>query len=77
MVNKNNTITVDTLLAMLKDGRITRDMPLAIWDNTQGVRGINAVEIHTYKDGTQVLSFFSGASVADIQNCVSTSEVFP
>jgi hypothetical protein len=62
----------------LADGRVTTSMPLAIWDNAEGsVRGVNAVEIHTYKDGSQVLSFFSGAPVSDIKDCVSTAEVFP
>ncbi len=78
MVNKDNTITVADLLAMLADGRVTPDMPLAIWDNAEGtVRGINATEIHFYKDGAKVLAFFSGAMVADIKDCVSTAEVFP
>jgi len=78
MVNHSNTITVECLLAMLKDGRVTPGMPLAIWDNAEGsVRGVNAVEIHTYKDGSQALTFFNGASVADIKDCVSTAEVFP
>ncbi len=79
MVNRNNTITVECLLAMLKDGRITPDMPLAIWDNAEGmVRGVHAVEIHTYKDGTKVLSFFMASSpVADIKDCTTAAEVFP
>ena len=78
MVNKDNTITVGELMKMLADGRVTMDMPLAIWDNVEGtVRGINATEIHFYKDGSKVLSFFSGAPVSDIKDCVSTAEVFP
>lgn len=78
MVNKDNTITVAELLSMLADGRVTPDMPLAIWDNAEeSVRGVIAVEIHTYKDGSKVLSFFRGAPVSDIKDCTTCAEVFP
>lgn len=78
MVDKDNTVTVAMLLSMLADGRVSPDMPIAIWDNMDAsVRGVSAVEIHTYKDGSKVLSFFSGAPVADIKNSVSAAEVFP
>lgn len=80
MVNKDNTITVALLLKMLADGRVTPDMPLAIWYNgDETVRGVCGVEIQTYKDGAKVLCFFSdmGANVADITDCQSSAEVFP
>ncbi len=77
-VNKDNTFTVGELLKMLADGRVTPDMPLAVWDHEQGaVRGFNALEIHTYKDGSKALTFFEGAPCADIKDCESSSEVFP
>jgi hypothetical protein len=78
MVNKDKTFTVAELLAMLTDGRITTNMPLVIWDNEHGaVRGIKALEIHTYKDGSKALTFFEGEPCADIKDCVSSAEVFP
>ncbi len=78
MVNKDKTFTVGELLKMLADGRITPEMPLAVWDSNRGVvRGVNALEIHSYKDGSKALTFFEGEPCADISNCVSSSEVFP
>lgn len=78
MVNKDNTFTVAELLKMLTDGRITPEMPLAVWDSGGGmVRGLKALEIHSYKDGSKALTFFEGEPCADIVNCVSSSEVFP
>jgi len=78
MVNKDKTFTVAELLQMLADGRITPDMPLATWDQGQGtVRGFQALEIHTYADGSKALTFFEGEPCADIKHCVSAAEVFP
>lgn len=78
MINKDKTMTVAELLAILADRRISPDMPLATYDNATGtIRGIVAFEIHTHKDGSQSLSFFDGAQIADIATLVSTAEVFP
>ena len=78
MVNKNNTVTVAELLAILQDGRIKPDMPLATYDNTSGtIRGIAAFEIHTFLDGSQALSFFDGVQIADPKDLASCAEVFP
>lgn len=78
MVNKNNTVTVAELLAILADGRISLDMPIAIWDNASGtIRGVNAFEIQTFTDGSKALTFFDGAVCAEIKNVESTAEVFP
>jgi hypothetical protein len=78
MINRDETITIGTLLKMLADGRITADMPVTFYDNYSGtVHGIQAVEIHTYKDGSQAVNIFDGAQCAFIEDCVSTSEVFP
>lgn len=78
MVNKDNTITVAELLSMLTDGRIITSMPVAIWDNATGtIRGINAFEIQTFKDGSKALTFFDGAVCAEIKDVESTAEVFP
>lgn len=77
MVNKNNTLTVADLLKMLADGQVTMDMPITIWDSCEGtVRGLNAVEIHTYKDGSKSLSIFEGAPCADIKDVLTTVEVY-
>lgn len=78
MVNKGNTVTVAELLAILADGRITPDMPIAIWDNATGtIRGVNAFEIQTFKDGSKALTFFDGAVCAEVKNVETTAEVFP
>lgn len=78
MINKDRTVTVAELLAILADGRITPDMPIAIWDSATGtIRGINAFEIHTFKDGSKALTFFDGAVCARIEDAVSAAEVFP
>lgn len=78
MINKDKTLTVAELLAILADGRITPDMPLSIYDNATGtIRGIQAFEIHTHKDGSQSLSCFDGPAIADPATLVSAAEVFP
>ncbi len=78
MVNKDKTVTVAELLAILADGRISPDMPIAIWDNASGtIRGVNAFEIQTFKDGSKALTFFDGAVCAEIKDVETTAEVFP
>jgi hypothetical protein len=78
MVNKSKTVSVDTLLAVLKDGRINPDMPLAIYDSVTGtLRGVIAFEIQTHSDGTQTLTIFDGMQIADCHTLESSSEVFP
>ena len=78
MINKDNTVTVAELLAILADGRVRPDMPLATYDNATGtIRGIAAFEIHTFKDGSQSLSFFDGVQIADPADLMNAAEVFP
>jgi hypothetical protein len=77
MINKDKTLTVGMLISALKDGRLTTDMPIAIYDAEGTMRGINAFELQTMKDGTQGLTFFVGAYCASIADVASTSEVFP
>jgi hypothetical protein len=78
MINKDKTLTVGMLISALKDGRLTADMPIAIFDcGTGTIRGINAFELHTHKDGSQALTFFDGAMIAEPETLVSTAEVFP
>lgn len=55
MVNRDNTLTVEFLLKAVADGRVKPDMPLGvIFAGLSTVHGIDAFEVHTYKDGTQV-----------------------
>ncbi len=78
MINKDKTLTVAELVSAIADGRIRMDMPIAILDcGTDSIRGVNAFEIHTHKDGSQSLTFCAGANVAVIDTLVSTAEVFP
>lgn len=78
MINKDKTITVADLLKMLADGRVHNRMAVTVWDQENGVsRGVQAVEIHTYEDGSQALSFFLGESCADVDQLSTSSEVFP
>ncbi len=55
MVNRDNTLTVEWLLKAVADGRVRTDQPIGVVvrGETQ-VLGIDAFELHTYKDGTQV-----------------------
>ncbi len=79
MVNKDKTLTVAHLLGMLRDGRITPDLPIAMFSERESavVRGIDAFELYTCKDGSQVLVFFGGAVCADLKDVETTTEVFP
>jgi hypothetical protein len=75
MVNKDNTITVAELMKMLADGRITPETPITFYEDNP--RGFVALELHTYKDGSKALCFFSGIEVSDCSDIVGISEVFP
>lgn len=78
MINKDKTVTVAELLAILADGRITTDMPIMVYDHEAGImRGVNAFEIYTMKDGSKGLVFYSGAFCAALDDAESCSEVFP
>lgn len=79
MINRDNTFTVAELLKMLADGRVTPDMPLAVWrnDSDGNLRGFTGIEIQTYRGGEKILVFFDGDTVADVKCCLSSSEVFP
>lgn len=77
MINKDKTVTVAELMSALADGRITMDMPIAIYDAEGAIRGVNAFELQTMKDGAKCLTFFVGAPCASVSDVESTSEVFP
>ena len=56
MVNRDNTLTVKHLIAAARDGRVSEDTPIGvIFAGMTSVHGICAFELHTYKDGSQVL----------------------
>lgn len=79
MINKDNTVTVAELLAILANGRVTADMPITTFSEreTGCVRGIVAVELYTAKDGSKALVIHSGAVVAWTGDIESAGEVFP
>jgi len=55
MVNKDNTLTVEYLLKAVADGRVRTDMPLGVLvGGKQVILGVDAFELHTYEDGSQV-----------------------
>jgi len=78
MVNKDKTLTVADLMQMLTDGRITMAMPITMYDpNAHGtMRGLVAVEIHTFKDGSKTLAMFEGATCGDIKDIDTSTEVY-
>lgn len=77
MINKDMTITVGDLLKLLADGRVTVDMPVTFWDSSSGtVRGIAALEIYTYRDGTKAITITDGASVADVKDAAYAGELY-
>lgn len=56
MVNRDNTLTVQHLLAAAADGRVDVNMPIGvIFAGLTSVHGICAFELHTYPDGAKVL----------------------
>lgn len=86
MINKDKTLTVGDLLKMLANGRVTVDMPIAVFHNTDdfeascGVSnymvGIVAVEIITFDDDSKGLTIYTGEPCADLSKACSAAEVF-
>ena len=55
MVNKNNTLTVEHLVHAVADGLIRMDMPIGVISpGFDGIKGVDAFELCTFKDGTKV-----------------------
>lgn len=78
MINKDKTITVAELLAILADGRISPDMPIAVYrSHPDCLVGHVATEILTLADGSKLLTFYTGEPVASLSNIESAAEVFP
>ena len=78
MIDKDKTLTVGTLLAMLADGRITRDTPIAIFNpGPDTLVGLIALELLTFDDGARAVTLYPGQPCAKLNDIVSSSEVFP
>lgn len=76
-MNKNATITLGDLRKILTDGRLSDDMPVSVYSDFQGLnRGVQAVEIHTLKDGSKAVSFFQSGTVYAPSEIEHASEVF-
>lgn len=77
MINKDKTLTVGDLLKMLANGRVTVDMPVAIFlDHPCCMVGITAVEIITFDDDSKGLTIYTGEPCADLSRACSAAEVF-
>lgn len=76
-MNKNITITLGDLRKILTDGRLSDDMPVTVYGDFQGLnRGVQAVEIHTLKDGSKAVSLFQSGTVYAPDDIATAGEVF-
>jgi hypothetical protein len=77
MINKDKTLTVGDLLKMLADGRVTVDMPIAVFHRSPDCMvGVVAVEIVTYDDGGKALTVYTGEPCASLNDIASSAEVY-
>jgi uncharacterized membrane protein YqgA involved in biofilm formation len=76
-MNKNATITLGTLRKLLADSRLSDDMPVAVYNGLVAhAKGIQAVEVHTMKDGAKAIAFCQGGVVCEVKDIEGAIEVF-
>ena len=76
-MNKNVTITLGTLRKLLADSQLSDDMPIAIYKGlVADAGGIQAVEVHTMKDGSKAVTFCQSGAVYGVNDIEVAVEVF-